>query len=635
MRQIVRTAVGVAILIDVLSVFLPSLITIFGRAGDTPAELIGLYALSWFLGAFVAVGVARWVGPRGVGLAGAVLLVAGRLILQFTDGGFVQLYVASASVLAGLAWLVATAIETVDARPFMRGLVWGLAGATGLHAALDTVDLMWRGGVLPVILVIIELAAFVLLLQRGPRPLAPLLGSPLTTSGAPRAWLTVGPAVLLWGLYTGNSAHAGASSGWSAASGAIAVSVAALLATAVVAQPRRWTGHPAIPAAVLVVTAAAFAFGAVTVDGVHGVSPWWTVPAQLLGALALAGCLGWAATTESQGPAVEAPPRAPHPYRRGLALAGGFVLLVILLFAYYAAYDLGVTNDYVPLVLALVVGGLAVAGASRRAAEPLGTQPLVGAAIASVVVVLAIVAAPLWRASGSPPEPAATGLRVAAYNIRMGFGLSGRLNVIEQADALRALNAQVIVMSEIDRAWMLNGGHDDLRLIAQRLGLEFVWAPAADEMWGDALLTNLPITSVRNHVLPQGGPTGAQALEVGLRWDDSDLTVIATHLQPPKNWEPLDQVQALADIVRAAPKPAIVAGDLNLRPGDPAWDALLAAGLTDALADARPVNTIPTPGDAQQIDHILFTGGFSASDPANPDLPWSDHRPIAVTLTPA
>ena len=181
----------------------------------------------------------------------------------------------------------------------------------------------------------------------------------------------------------------------------------------------------------------------------------------------------------------------------------------------------------------------------------------------------------------------------------------------EQADALRGLDPDVIVMSEIDRAWLLNGGHDDLRLIASRLGLQFVWAPAADEMWGDALLTNLPITSVRNHVLPRGGPTGAQALEVGLRWNDRDITVISTHLQPPKNWEPLDQVEALADIVRAAPKPAILAGDLNLQPGEPAWNALLAAGLTDAMAAVRPFNTIPTPGDPQQIDQILFTDGFT------------------------
>src|SRR5690606_24609978 len=40
-----RVTLGVAILMDVLRVFLPSLITVFGSAGSTPAELIGVYAL--------------------------------------------------------------------------------------------------------------------------------------------------------------------------------------------------------------------------------------------------------------------------------------------------------------------------------------------------------------------------------------------------------------------------------------------------------------------------------------------------------------------------------------------------------------------------------------------------------------
>jgi endonuclease/exonuclease/phosphatase family metal-dependent hydrolase len=284
----------------------------------------------------------------------------------------------------------------------------------------------------------------------------------------------------------------------------------------------------------------------------------------------------------------------------------------------------------------VVIGTLAVIGAERRApAAASGARPVLAAVAGGVVVALAVAGASQWRPLNTAPEPPTDGLRVAASNIRMGFGLSGRLTVAEQAEALRALRPNVIVMSEIDRAWLLNGGHDDLRLIADRLGMSFVWAPAADEVWGDALLTNLPVTSVRNHVLPTGGPTGAQALEVGLRWKNRTVTVIATHLQPPKDWEPLDQVRALADIARAAPKPTIVAGDLNLQPGEPAWNALLEGGLTDALAAARPFITIPSPGEPKQIDHILHSGGFTATDPANPDAPWSDHRPIAVTLVAA
>ena len=86
---------------------------------------------------------------------------------------------------------------------FMVGLVWGLAVSAGLHAALDTVDLVWRAGPLPVVLLAVLLVLFVVSLRGGADQPADEM--------APRAWLVVGPAVLLWGLYAGNAAHAQAS----------------------------------------------------------------------------------------------------------------------------------------------------------------------------------------------------------------------------------------------------------------------------------------------------------------------------------------------------------------------------------------------------------------------------------------
>jgi endonuclease/exonuclease/phosphatase family metal-dependent hydrolase len=617
-----RVTFGVAILIDVLRVFLPSLITIFGSAGSTPAELIGVYALAWFLAAFLAVPAARLVRPGLVALAGAVLLAAGRIALQVTDGGPPQLWLASVALLGGLWWLVGTAMAAPG--PLLPGVVWGLAVATGLHAALDTVDLMWRGGAGPAAVVALEVAVFVALLVRGSRvdssPSAVDASAP-----APRALLTVGPAILLWNLYPGNPAHAQAADGWAPVPAALVVAMAGFLATALTARPG-WTGHPVVPGIALVASAAGFAFGEATIDGVHGVAPWWTVMAQVVGALALGACLGWAATLTAAGD---------RPYRRGLLLATGLLLFMIFAFAYYAAYDLGVPNDYVPILVALVIAVPAALGV-HRGQSVRSARPVVAALAGPVVAAVAAALVPVWRPAPVPPEPPAQGLRIAAYNIRMGFGVAGTLTLREQVEVLRELRPHVIALSEVDRAWFLNGGHDDLRLIAESLGLRMIWAPAADEVWGDALLTNLPVTSVRNHVLVRGGPTGAQALEVGLRWAGREVTVIATHLQPPSNWEPLDQVEQLADVVRAAPKPVVVAGDLNLEPGEPAWDVLVAAGLVDAFADHRPFVTIPSVRDEDaQIDHILTTPGFRFVDPANPDVPHSDHRPVAVTLVPA
>ncbi|MQY03790.1 endonuclease/exonuclease/phosphatase family protein [Actinomadura macrotermitis] len=598
---------GVLVLVDVLCVFLPSLITLVGSAGETPAEVMGAYALSWFVAAFLAVPLARLVPARRLALGAGIALAAARAALQFTDGGDPQLYAASLGLLAGLVWLVATAMAGASA-PAMTGLVAGLALATTLHAALEGIDLVWRTGPLPWLLLAVYLALFV----------AALLRAPQDEPGKPRMWLAAGPAVLLWGLYTGNAAHAQASS-----ASALWVVAGAVLSVAVAAHPRFWTRHPAVPGVLLVASALGFAFGRATVDGVHGVSPGWTVAAQVLGQLALAGCLGWAS----------AAPGEDRPTRRGLAMAGGWLLFVLLIFAYYSAYDLGVPNRWVPVAAALGVGVLAFA----RAVAPETGRPGLAVAIAAVVAVAAVAAVPLWRAGAPRWTPASGGLRLAAYNVRMGYGLDGTMATERQAAALRALRPHIVVLGEVDRAWMLNGGRDNLRLFADRLGLRPVWAPAGDEVWGDALLTDLPVTGVRNVPLVKGGPTGAQALRVDLRWQGRDITVIATHTQPPTDWTSLGQAEQLAGIARDAAKDGrqvVLAGDLNLEPGQRPWQVLLDAGLVDALAAARPLRTFPADRPDQQLDHVLVTPGLMSGDVASPAVTASDHRPVAVTLVP-
>ncbi|MGS2641271.1 endonuclease/exonuclease/phosphatase family protein [Streptosporangium sp. LJ11] len=613
MRIRLDVALGVVVLVDVLRVFLPSLITLFGRAGSTPAEMMGLYAVSWFVLAFLAVPLARSVRPPLIALGAAGLLLLSRLALQLTGGGDPQLYVASLGLLAGLVWLVAIAMSGIDARPVMGGLIVGLAASTVIHAALDGIDLMWRPGAVPWMLLLVELLLFCAFTVRAEPP-------DEEYSGAPRAWLAVGPALLLWGLYTGNTAHAQAATDSAQQAATVIVAAFAVVSAAPAALPvlRR----PLLPAVALVASAVAFTLGRATVDGVHGVAPGWTIVAQIVGQVALGACLAHAAATFGRD----------RPARRGLAAAGGMLLFVVFVFGYYAAYDLYLPNGWVPVCAALVVALLGVAGSAglpRRSYD----RRFAASAVAAVALVAAV---PLWQ--GTPPrwEAPGDGLRIAAYNIRMGYGESGRLSLERQADAIRELRPHVVVLSEADRGWLLNGGHDGVRLIAERLDMHYIWAPATDEVWGDALLTTLPITTVRNHVLVQGGPTGAQALEVGLRWQGRDITVIGTHLQPPPGWRELDQVEQLGGIVRNAAKggtPVVVAGDLNLQPGDPAWRALTGAGLTDPFAPVRPFNTIPSlSGPAEQIDHVLVTPGFTGKDQANPDVPYSDHRPVAITL---
>jgi len=603
-------ALGMVVLTDVLRVFLPSLITLFGQAGGTPPEYMGLYALAWFAAPMLVIPLSRIVSARLIMIAGAAVLVAARILLQLSNGGDLQLYTASVGTAAGLVWLIAAAIHSTDTAAMTRGFLIGLGLTTIGHAALDGVDLMWRGPVLAWPLLLIELVAFGYLLTRRPAATEP--------PGPARSLLPLGPALLLWGMYLGNPAHISRDEGrWAT------IALVALVALWILLLTRApVVGRAGRAIAGLLLIGVAGYFVVVGLDAATGPV---IVIVTLIGLVALA-----AVTSPESDPRPESTPRAGR--RRGWATATSMLALLVLTFAYYAAFDLYYPNWWVPPVTAAIIAvvGLAGGAAPTRISLPRVTVPAVSFLLIAVV---SAAVAPLWQTTSPSPSPSDDGLRVAAYNIRMGFDLDGRLALDQQADILAAQRPHVIALSEVDRGWFLNGGHDDLRRLAERLDMEFLWAPVDGNHWGDALLTNLPVQRVEQHRLVAGGPTGAGALEVELLWQDRPVTVISTHLQPPPDWQPLDQAEQLADIVRQAAErtPVVVAGDLNLEPDSPPWHVLLAAGLVDPVAADRPFPSIP--GDSpQQIDHILVTADFTVVDAVNPDVPHSDHRPIAMTL---
>ncbi|MGS2614770.1 endonuclease/exonuclease/phosphatase family protein [Micromonospora sp. LZ34] len=636
-------ALGLVLLTDVLRVWLPSIITIFGQAASTPAELMGAFALGWFLLALAAPPLVRRLGARPVTLAAAVVLAGIRLALTAAPGGLAQLWLATAGLLAGLLWLAGTATGTPRPVP---GLALGLAlGAVG-HALLDTYDLVWWGRweawLVSGALVVLFLAAASL--RR------PSTGSsaPDAAAGGARAWLLAGPGLLLAGMVALSPALAGTAMSYFYGPGgsiaeppplglALAGGAVGLFVLAALAPARRW--WPVAPVA-LVLGALLFALD----------RPALLAPAVLLTAAGLGGCL---ARTDAPAPAAGPPPdeaatsaatpadgaggRDDRPdVRRGYAAVTGMLVFAIAAVGYYAAYDLGYPNGWAPVAVAVLVAGVAVTAPAPAHRPPATLPPVRTAAVLAGVTLLAAWGHGPWLASGNRPGPPEM-VRVVAYNVRMGFGLDGRFDLDGLARVVRAESPDVMVLSEVDRAWLLNGGHDTLTLLAKRLGMPYVFAPAADPVWGDAVLSRWPTTAPRTLALPAvGAPTGAQALAVGLDLGGGvRLAVVSTHLQPPPGRGPVVQARAVAEFATgyAAGRPLVVAGDLNTEPGEEAFAEFTRAGLVDALAAARPLATSPADDPRQQIDHVFVSPGLAAADAVAPRALASDHLPVAVTLT--
>ncbi|MEV6523921.1 endonuclease/exonuclease/phosphatase family protein [Longispora sp. NPDC051575] len=646
-------ALGIALLIDVLRVWLPSLITVYGAAGSTPAEQLGLFALACFAVALLGVPLARWVGPGRFATASVAGLAVARIFLQATHGGRPQLYLATAALICGLWWLVGLAVGGLPGRAAANAVLGGFALSALGHAVLGGVDLMWRTGWwVWLVLVLAGLAA--------------VAATPRAPSGKVAApagfWFAVGPAVLLFGILGGATARVGAAAGvWA---------VAVLVGACVLGNRLSGVGRKRlrVPLAGL---AALLLLGSVAVA--NEASGWLLVAGSAGVAVGLGLCLGAAAraaraagvagASRGGGGAADGDIRSSAPdaadaaggtgvagtggsgagsgVRRGLAAAGGLLVCVTLLFGYYASYDLdlgsgsGSATLVAVLLAALAVAVPALLGARAAVRARARVWPRVLNLDAVLAGGLALLFG-LWAlpavTSAEPPGM----LRLVSYNIRMGFDLDGRFSVDALAATIQSQNPDVVLLSEVDRGWFLNGGHDTLGLLAERLGMRYVFAPAADQVWGDAVLTRATIVSSRSVALPREGPTGAQALGVVLRVAGGrELAVVSTHFQPAGDSPAVRQATAAAELVRelsAGGRPVVLAGDLNIEPGAPAFAPLAAVGLTDALAPSRPVPTFPADVPTQQIDHVLVTAGLVAHGVVTPESRASDHRAVAVSL---
>ncbi|MFF0173761.1 endonuclease/exonuclease/phosphatase family protein [Micromonospora profundi] len=651
-------ALGVILLIDVLRVWLPGIITIFGQAASTPAELMGAFALGWFVLAAAAPALVRRVGARPVTVTAAVLLAAARLALTATPGGRVQLWLATAGLLAGLVWLVGVA-GGID-RP-VPGLALGLAVNAALHALLDTYDLAWRSDWTAWLLSAVAVGAFLLATA--------VRGTPPGPGGA-RSWLLAGPVLLLAGMVALAPALAQTAMSYLVADDGVAssplfglapvpVAVAGFLLAALAGPPRRPWGRALGPVAVLAgavlfaldngdlllaaipltaiglgaclaLTDAASAVGPVRADAASAVDP---SRADAVGGSATAGGVG-----VGEAGRVDALRSAA---RRGYAVTAGMLVFVLAAVAYYSAYDLGYPNGAVPVVVAGLVAAVAftsrpVVGppAGRRPAGSLAPLPTtaVVTALAMLAPVFADKVGVSTNRNGPPKE-----ITVVAYNIRMGFGLDGRFDLPALTHAIERQRPDVVLLSEVDRGWLLNGGHDTLDLLADRLDMPYVFGAAADAVWGDAVLSRWPIEDERTLRLPAvGAPTGAQALAVTVNFSGGvRCAVVSTHLQPPPGGGPVVQARAVVDFATeyAAGRPLVVGGDLNTEPGDEAFGKFTEAGLVDALAAGRPLATSPADDPRQEIDHVFVSPGLTPSGPVAPPGTASDHLPVAVTLT--
>lgn len=271
-------------------------------------------------------------------------------------------------------------------------------------------------------------------------------------------------------------------------------------------------------------------------------------------------------------------------------------------------------------------------------------------------------------------------MRLASFNVLHGRSLAdGQVSTERLVDACASLQADVLVLQEIDRNQARSGGVDQTAAVAAAMGVRragagqvgagawrfepaLVGEPgatwrAAEEGddaagagvadlagqqpgYGVGLVSRLPVRAwhvvrlraarVRAPVAVPGGrgrfillpdePRVALAAEIEVA--GGPLVVATTHLSFVPGWN-LVQLRRVTRALAALGPAGVLLGDLNV-PGS------LPARVTGWRALAR-VRTFPAASPSMQIDHALGYGLLPVVRSARAqELPLSDHRALVV-----
>jgi endonuclease/exonuclease/phosphatase family metal-dependent hydrolase len=207
-------------------------------------------------------------------------------------------------------------------------------------------------------------------------------------------------------------------------------------------------------------------------------------------------------------------------------------------------------------------------------------------------------------------------VRVLTYNIHHGEGTDGALDLERIARVIRAAEADVVCLQEVDRNLPRTERIDIAAVLAEMLGMTAVFDANyrfSGGEYGNATLSRLPIVHWENRALP--GPDGVEprgSLRVDVEVAGATLHVLNTHLGLRPE-ERLEQARALLEQAAGLER-VVLAGDLNAVPGSEPMAALGERFVDTAAALGADEATSPSTAPRRRIDYVLVTPDLEARE---------------------
>ncbi|MFH8490134.1 endonuclease/exonuclease/phosphatase family protein [Streptomyces longisporoflavus] len=228
-----------------------------------------------------------------------------------------------------------------------------------------------------------------------------------------------------------------------------------------------------------------------------------------------------------------------------------------------------------------------------------------------------------------PKGPAVADVRVMAANVQFGQATQGLLK------AVREERPDLLFVPECDYTCS-----DTLRDELPRSDYPHRTASEAGGAEGSVIVSKLPLKKASGLAGTLGMPGAVAELKNG-----HQVRIQLAHPMPPLpeqlgTWRTeLAELRDYAAEGKSENRSTIIAGDFNATQDHAAFrDILDTGGVRDAARLAGSARTATWPADLMsplgaQIDHVLATPDFSASDARFLEIGDTDHRALVVDLT--
>ncbi len=233
--------------------------------------------------------------------------------------------------------------------------------------------------------------------------------------------------------------------------------------------------------------------------------------------------------------------------------------------------------------------------------------------------------------------------RVLQWNIQFGSDVLYRFNLAHQADVIRAADADVVVLSEVEVNCHYTGHVDMAAELGSKVGMFQCFAGAMvvppKGMRGNAVLSRHDMEYIDSWTIPSTPGVQTRSALLVLIKGGNPFYLVSTHLCHVKGDKGGDaaRVAAIKNILEhvkpyAEKYPVVIVGDFNSSPDRPAIKALREA----KWEVAQPLKSYPAPDPKVAIDHFAY-------DPADKrieivsrqtiDEPFaSDHLPVLTEI---